>query len=103
MDDCFGSFAVTTDIRTLKWFGEGGFIRYGGLIGLIIAFGSLFGALIFVLWRYQRVRVVAEARTKELAEEEMAWKEKRRLEIAELEEAPAVVPIVIKDESCSSG
>jgi len=81
----FGSFAVTDDISSLKWYGEDGFVKFAGLMALTAVVLSCLGLVLFDVWRRQRSRVPTAAAAKELDAQEQAWKQNRLLEIERLD------------------
>lgn len=74
---CFGNFAVTDDIKELKWLGNDALCRPFGFLGLLIATVSGCGLTAFQRWCWSKQSGPAEEVHRELGAMEAAWKEQR--------------------------
>jgi len=73
---CFGSFQLTDDIGSLRWFGTpGALLQRGGIIGLGLAACSYVGLVMFRLWRARWTRGLLAGVLADLDAQEAHWKE----------------------------
>lgn len=72
---CFGSFSLTDDIATLRWFGDAdGLLRPLGIVGLLLYAVAWVGYALYKVWYSYWSRQLVKEATAEVDAQEEQWK-----------------------------
>eukprot|EP00421_Protoceratium_reticulatum_P056916 CAMPEP_0168491294 /NCGR_PEP_ID=MMETSP0228-20121227/69621_1 /TAXON_ID=133427 /ORGANISM="Protoceratium reticulatum, Strain CCCM 535 (=CCMP 1889)" /LENGTH=926 /DNA_ID=CAMNT_0008508025 /DNA_START=41 /DNA_END=2822 /DNA_ORIENTATION=- len=73
----FGKFEVADDVSTLEWYGNDGFIRPAGALGLILVMLGWIGYVVLSVFMWRKQAGPFAAKRAQLKDREALWKERR--------------------------